>query len=56
MTSTLSEDAFQVRLICELDTAVATRFSGTLGATTSGSVCVVALAVVDCAELFPAAS
>jgi len=56
VTPTLSVEAVHVRLICEVDAAVAVRFVGAVGGVVSGGVCVVALAVFEYALLFPAAS
>ena len=55
-TPTLSVEAVQAKLICELEAAVDVRFDGALGGVVSAAAEVVALAVFEYALLFPAAS
>jgi hypothetical protein len=55
-TPTLSVEAVQVRLICEVEAAVAARLVGAVGGVMSGAAGVVAVAVFEYALLFPAAS
>ena len=52
----MSVDAVHTRLICVLDTAVADRFPGTVGAVISGAAGVVALAVLEYELRFGTAS
>jgi hypothetical protein len=56
VTPTLSEDAVQVRPICELDEAVATRLAGAVGAVVSDEEFVAAEAIFEYPLKFPAAS
>jgi len=55
-TPTLSVDPVHVRLICEIEAAVAMRLAGAVGGVVSGAVGVVAVAVLEYALLLPAAS
>ena len=55
-TATLSVEAVHAKLICEAEAAVAVRFAGALGGVVSGAAGVVAVAGLEYALLFPAAS